>query len=167
MDGPDEEALRLARQRGLGEKVFTEAFMDGGYACGLVFVPFVLLAAGIGLVVGAGGWTGRGIGIGLLVLAPVAVFLLWRLYDRAWRSAPKLYCFEGGVVFTSGGRPQVHPWRELDVRQYTRTRTIGQAQTQKQFAYVDLVVAATGEKLCTLGERVNLVKVLELASRER
>lgn len=161
----EDEITRLAEERGLGEHVLTEAFLDGGYACLTAFVPLLLAGYGIPGTILADSWTGRGISIGLVVLAPVAGYLLWRLYDRRWHRAPKLYCFEHGLVFTGQDQPRAYSWREVTVVRRTRTATIGQAPSRKTFAYMDIIVTATGEKLCGLGEANNLLKVIELAER--
>ncbi|WP_146247459.1 hypothetical protein [Micromonospora arborensis] len=164
MERPTGAVAELAEQRGYGSHVVTAVLADVGSGCLIVIAPFVLVLVGTGLLVADGGPVTTAVGIALIVLAPVVAFLFWRVYSRTWARAPRLYCFEAGFILGGNGQLRPYAWNEVDVRKWSKTHLVGQAQSPQTFAYLD-VRTEEGELLVTLGEANHLREVAELAAR--
>lgn len=114
--------------RRLGAHRSTHPLAGRSHGLGLVgaLLAVVLLAAGIGLLIGSYGAPVRGLGAGLLVLAVVAPVLAVRTEARRAGRAPRLEVYEGGVALARGDHAEVWPWAELDVTVVVDTGTYGQ-----------------------------------------
>lgn len=131
MQRPSLAASALAEQRSFGAHVLTEVFAVPGSGARTVLLPFLLLPAGVALLLSELPVAG----VVLFVAAPAATAWSYVLHRRVRAAAPRLHCFEGGIVLDPGpaaaafpgagrvhrldpGRLRAHAWSDVDAVDY-------------------------------------------------
>jgi hypothetical protein len=151
-EAAQQEAERAAAEHGFGGHLKTRTFAGGGTGCAALLIGIVLLVVGIGILVGSGSPTGKGIGAGLVVLGVgLPVVTIWRS-GRNDHLLVRLHLFERGLVFTGPGGTRVHPWEGITFAERTDRGTYGSAGHSYVHQQVQ-VRTANGDVLCTLAAR--------------
>ncbi|MGP3971442.1 hypothetical protein [Streptomyces sp. 6N223] len=146
------QAARLAGERELGEHVATYRFGDGtvGKVLGGVGA-FLFVPAGIGLPLGPYPTAVRVVG-GMLLVVPVALFVLGRRIDRAVERGPRVHVFDGGLV-TGGSREPftVRPWSSvLALWGMERVTAPKNRWADADVHFLEIRSRSSGALLCTL-----------------
>ncbi|MEO3859900.1 hypothetical protein [Acrocarpospora sp. B8E8] len=166
METPPAHVAELADARGFGPHVLTEVLADAGVACaGLAAVP-IMLAPGIGLTVGPYNPWVKALGVMFLVLAVVLPMAGYHAYHREYANAPRLHCFQQGLILASGDDLQPHLWSEIEVTRRIETVLVGQGPDQHQVHHLD-VRTRDGRLLVTMSGHIRPITRVEALAHQR
>lgn len=153
---------QLAERRGLGGARATHTLGGGDIGCLGLVLAIVLLAPGIGLLVGPYGTAATTLGAVFLVLAAALPVAALRYEKHRGDRIPRLHLFDGGIVITTGTGITAHPWQDIRVVERSESMTIGGGSASRRVDRLRLH-DLSGDLLCSLGDAVDTADVVRMA----